>query len=369
MEQEELRIIISGGGTGGHVFPAIAIAKAIKKLEPNAQILFVGALGKLEMEKVPKAGFPIKGLWISGFHRKLTLRNLMFPFKLISSLVRSWIILKQFKPHVAVGVGGFASGPILEMAYRQNIPTLIQEQNSYAGVTNRLLAKKADKICVAYSNMQRYFPAEKILLTGNPVREDLKVRGNREEAIEYFGFDKGKAVIFVFGGSLGARTINQAMAANFEIIKEQQERIQVLWQAGKLYIEDYEQCETARLPNVTIKQFIDRMDLAYAMSDVVICRAGALTIAELALLGKASVLVPSPNVAEDHQKKNAQAIVDVGGGIMVEDREAAALMVKEAIALLQDQTAKTKIEEAIKQIARPQAAQEIARQVIELARK
>ena len=366
MKRNKIKIIISGGGTGGHVFPAIAIANSIKQLEPKADILFVGAKGKMEMEKVPKAGFPIKGLWISGFHRKLTLRNLMFPLKLISSLLKSWRILRQFKPQVVVGVGGFASGPILEMAFRLGVPSLIQEQNSYAGLTNRLLAKKVSKICVAYPKMEQYFPKSKLIFTGNPVRNELKMKVRRKVACEHFGLDPEKRTIFVFGGSLGAKSINQAMVANRDLINHHSDDIQILWQAGKLYIDQFESSETAQLSNVKIRQFIDRMDLGYAIADVVICRAGALTIAELSLLGKAAVLVPSPNVAEDHQTKNAQAIVDINGGIMVEDAEANVKMIKQAIAILEEEVLKNTVEQQIQTIAKPNAAEDIAKEVIAL---
>ena len=336
-EQKTVKIIISGGGTGGHVFPAIAIADAIKKINPEADILFVGAKDKIEMEKVPKAGYPIKGLWISGFHRKLTLRNLMFPFKLISSLVKAGYIIRSFMPQVAVGVGGFASGPVLDMATRMGIRTLIQEQNSYAGVTNRLLAKKVNRICVAYDRMEKYFPAEKLVLTGNPVRSDLKVApADRAKAYEYYGFDPNKRTICVFGGSLGAKSINEAMAANAKLLAQHPE-VQVLWQAGKLYLDRFRNCATANLPNVQIRDFIDRMDLAYAMADLVICRAGALTIAELCLLGQPAMLIPSPNVAEDHQSKNALALVDKEAAVLLPDQDAEAEIITRALGLLEDE--------------------------------
>ena len=312
-----MKIIVSGGGSGGHVFPAIAIADALKKKDKFIEILFVGAKGKIEMEKVPKAGYEIEGLWISGLQRKLTLRNLSFPFKLISSLWKARGILKRFKPDVVVGVGGFASGPVLEMASRMGIPCLIQEQNSYAGITNRLLAKKVDRICVAYDGMERFFPASKIVHTGNPVRQDLlDLSQKKNEAIAHFGLDPDKKTLLVFGGSLGARTLNEMMDTGYQSIKSLTDT-QVLWQVGKLYEVSFQNSETAQLDHVRLLTFIDRMDLAYAVADVVMCRAGASTISELCLAGKASILIPSPNVAEDHQRKNAEALVSKNAARLV----------------------------------------------------
>ena len=365
-----MKLIISGGGTGGHVYPAIAIADAIKKIMPDADILFVGAKGKLEMEKVPKAGYPIKGLNITGFQRKLTFRNLLFPFKLIFSLIKANKIIRDFKPDIAVGVGGYASGPLLKMAERKNIPTVLQEQNSYPGVTNKLLAKNANKICVAYGGMERFFKKEKIVWTGNPVRADifLNLKNKKEEAYSHFGFDKKKISVFVFGGSLGARTINQAMAASFELLKNNQ-NIQVIWQIGKLYMEEYKNSDTANLPNVTAKVFIDRMDLAYAMADVVIGRAGALTISELCLVGKPAILIPSPNVAEDHQTKNAMALVETNAAVMVKDSEAKEKMIATAIELLNDENKKMELANNIKKLAKPNAAEDIANEIFNVVGK
>ena len=361
-----MRIIISGGGSGGHVFPAIAIANAIKEIQPEAAILFVGAKGKLEMEKVPKAGYPIKGLWISGFHRKLTLRNLLFPFKLFHSLIKAGGIIRQFKPDVVVGVGGFASGPVLEMANRMGVPSLIQEQNSYAGLTNKLLAKKVKKVCVAYDQMDRFFEKEKLELTGNPVRKDLQLsEGKKAKGLAHFGLASNKKTIFMFGGSLGAKSMNEAMAANTEKL-EQAENVQLFWQCGKLYYETYRNCATAQLPNVTITDFVDGMDLAYAMADVVICRAGAITISELCLLGKATVLIPSPNVAEDHQTKNALALVEHEAAVMVKDKDAPIKIVSEALNILNNEKLKQKLEKRIKALAQPDAANKIAREVLKL---
>lgn len=364
-----LRIIISGGGTGGHVFPAIAIAKAIQAIEPKVEILFVGALGKLEMEKVPKAGFPIKGLWISGFQRKLTLRNLLFPVKLLVSLIEALRIVWSFKPDVAVGVGGYASYPTLATAAWLGTPGLIQEQNSYAGVTNKMLKEKVEKVCVAYYQMERYFPAEKIVFTGNPVRQDLLEVGDKKaEALKHFGFASDKPVLVITGGSLGARTLNDAMQANFEKLQAQSE-VQILWQAGKLYIDEFSKSQTAALPGVKIVAFIDQMDLAYAMADVVICRAGALTISELCLLGKPAILIPSPNVAEDHQTKNAMALVEKEAAILVKDKAASVEMIDQALKLLSDQAQMTRLSQQIKTLAKPAAAETIAREVLKLCRK
>ncbi|KAA3633342.1 MAG: undecaprenyldiphospho-muramoylpentapeptide beta-N-acetylglucosaminyltransferase [Bacteroidetes bacterium] len=364
-----MKILISGGGTGGHIFPAIAIADAIKKKNPDVDILFVGAKGKIEMEKVPNAGYPIKGLWISGFHRKLTLRNLMFPVKLLSSMVRSWSIVSRFKPDAVVGVGGFASGPVLEVATRKGIPALIQEQNSYAGVTNKLVSRKADVICVAYENMDRYFPGQKLKLTGNPVRQDLRdIKATKEEALEYFGLKPGKKTLLVFGGSLGARTINEAMAASADMLKQHPD-IQVLWQAGKLYIDEFTQSETAQLPNVQIRPFIDRMDLAYKMADLVACRAGALTISELCLVGKPAILIPFPHAAADHQTKNAMALVEKGAAFLVKDSEAREVFNKLVLNTIEDGPKLKQLGENIKTLAKPDAADTIAEEVIRLAQK
>ena len=367
MNKKLIRVIIGGGGTGGHVFPAISIANAIKKMLPDAEFLFVGANGKIEMEKVPKAGYTIKGLWISGFHRSLTWKNLLFPARLVVSLVRSYGIVRRFKPDVAVGVGGYASWPVLEVASRLGIPTLIQEQNSYAGVTNKLLAKRVDKVCVAYDKMERYFPAGKLLLTGNPVRNDLKLAPERQgEARRKLGLNPTTKTIFVFGGSLGARSINDAMAAQSTLLESVQGEVQVLWQCGKLYWEEFSRSDSAQLPHVHITAFVDGMDMGYAAADVVICRAGALAIAELSLVAKPVVLVPSPNVAEDHQTKNARALVEKNAAILVRDEEAKEQMLSTALDLIRDEGKKAELIRNIGKLARPEAAEDIARAVIEL---
>ena len=367
IDDEPPRIIISGGGTGGHVYPAIAIANEIKRHVPNAEILFVGAKGKLEMEKVPQAGYPIEGLWISGFQRKMTLRNLMFPIKLLNSLWRAWWIVRRFGPDVVVGVGGYASGPVLKMATRRKVPTLIQEQNSHAGVTNRLLAKGASKICVSYDGMERFFPKNKLVLTGNPVRSDIhNISDKREEGLTHFGLEKDKKTIVVVGGSLGARTLNDSMAA--ALPKLQNTDIQVFWQAGKLYIEEFEP-QAEGIDNVKITAFIDRMDLAYAMADVVISRAGALTISELCLVGKPAILVPSPNVSEDHQTANAKALVEKNAAILVKDADAKEKMIDVALELLNDQNKMEELSKNIKALAKPDAARNITQEVFNLIQK
>ncbi|MEO0341736.1 MAG: undecaprenyldiphospho-muramoylpentapeptide beta-N-acetylglucosaminyltransferase [Bacteroidota bacterium] len=365
-KQIKPKIIISGGGTGGHVYPAISIADAIKNIKPEADILFVGAKGKIEMEKVPRAGYPIKGLWISGFHRKLTLRNLMFPIKLVSSLVSAWSILRRFKPNLVIGVGGFASGPVLEVASRMGKPSLIQEQNSYPGITNKLLAKKVNKICVAYDGLERFFPAEKIIQTGNPVRTAFFEKTvDKNEAYRHFGLNPNLKTIFVFGGSLGASSINQAMAANAGKIEGNQ-GVQILWQVGKLYEEKYQESATAKAMNVRMLPFVDRMDLAFAIADLTICRAGAGTISELCLVGQAAILIPSPNVAEDHQTKNAQALVEKLAARLVADRDAKDKIIDEAFELLANEEDLKDLEINIKKLAKPKAAEVIATEALKL---
>lgn len=363
-----MKVIISGGGTGGHVFPAIAIADAIKTIDPVAEILFVGAKGKLEMERVPKAGYPIKGLWISGFQRKLSLQNLLFPLKLASSLLKAGSIIRSFRPDVLVGVGGYASGPTLEMGIRMGIPALIQEQNSFPGITNRLLGKRVDRICVAYEGMQRFFPQDRILLTGNPVRKDLKeLEQKKPEAALHFQLEAGKKTILVMGGSGGALSLNEAMARQTERLAAQPD-VQVLWQAGKWYYERYKDSATAALPQVRLFPFLERMDLAYALADVVACRSGALTISELCLLGKPAVLVPSPNVAEDHQTKNAQAIAGKGGAVLVADDRAVEDLLSQALILLDDGERLAGFSKALKKLARPDADRQIAQAIFKLVK-
>jgi len=358
-----MRIVFSGGGTGGHVYPAIAIADAVRKIKPEAEILFIGANGKLEMEKVPQAGYKIEGLNISGFHRKLTLqnfrRNLSFPFKLIASLWKARSILKRFKPDLAIGVGGYASGPTLEMASRMGVPCLIQEQNSYPGKTNRILAKKVQKICVAYDNMEKYFPKEKLVKTGNPIRNVFFENVNIEQSKRNYKLEQNKKTVLLFGGSLGAKSLNVAVAESFELLKSRED-IQLIWQAGKLYYDTFRESETALLPNVKILPYLEKMEEAYAAADIVISRAGAITISELAAIGKAAILVPSPNVAEDHQTMNAKALSSVGAAILVEDKTINERLFKEAFALIDNVDKVKLLETKIKSIGILDAGKNIA---------
>jgi len=360
-----MKIIISGGGSGGHIYPAIAIANALKE-KGVEDILFVGAKDKIEMDKVPKAGYPIEGLWISGFHRQRKWRNITFPLKLVSSLWKAKKIIDKFKPDVVVGVGGFASGPVLKLAQMKNIPTLIQEQNSYPGITNKLLAKNATRICVAYDNMTNYFEKEKIRITGNPVRKDLlNLDGLKNEAISYFDLDQNKKTLLIFGGSLGARSINEAIAHQSELIQNLKD-VQLLWQVGKIYYDEYKDSSISSLTNVKILPFIDRMDLAYSAADVIICRAGALTISEISLVGKPSVFVPSPNVAEDHQTKNAQALTDKNAAVLVADKDANEKMLPRAVELLNDIESQKSLRENLLKLGKPDARDIIAEEILKL---
>lgn len=369
MSNKNKRIIISGGGTGGHVFPAISIANALKAIDPEIDLLFVGAKGKMEMEKVPAAGYPIIGLPIMGFQRKLSVKNVQVLFKLAYSLFKARKIIKDFKPSVVVGVGGYASGPVLRIAANAGIPTLIQEQNSYAGVTNRILAKKAQKICVAYENMKRFFPESKICLTGNPVRQDLEnVTQKRDEAFTFFELDKYQKTILVLGGSLGARTINQALLDNLGKIGAS--GVQIIWQTGSRYFNEVSaQVKGRNIQNVKVLDFISRMDLAYAAADLVISRAGACTISEICLVGKPSILVPSPNVAEDHQTKNAQALFDRDAARMIIDSEAASRLVDVALFHVNNGQLLTKLSENASKMAFQNSAKKIAEEVIKLMNK
>lgn len=362
---KKLKILVTGGGTGGHIFPAIAIADAIKSIAPDTEFLFVGANGKMEMERVPQAGYKIEGLNVAGFQRRFTWKNLSFPFKLITSLLKARRIVRRFKPDAVVGTGGYASGPVMQAAQRAGIPTFIQEQNSYAGVTNKLLGKGATAICVAYDHMEQFFPAEKIVFTGNPVRKDiLKLDGKREEGIRHYGLDSGKKTIAIIGGSLGARTLNQAMGENTALLAAHPE-IQVLWQCGKFYEHEYTNSDTAKLPNVHIRAFIDRMDLLYAAADMVVSRAGALSVSELCIVGKPAILVPSPNVAEDHQTKNALALVEKGAARLIRDGDAVEKMLPEALVILENEPMAFGLSESIRQLGRPNAAETIARKVLD----
>ncbi len=363
---QPLRIIVSGGGTGGHIFPAIAIANAIKILRPDAEFLFVGAKGKMEMEKVPAAGYKIEGLWISGFQRKLTLSNLAFPFKLISSLVKARKILNTFKPVAVIGTGGFASGPMLQVAAKKGIVTLIQEQNSYPGITNKILAKSVNRICVAYSGMEKYFPKEKILLTGNPIRQDItNLEGKRDRGLETFGLCSDKKTILVIGGSLGARTINESILKSLEVFDKN--NIQLVWQTGKGFYDIARQA-IAKFENKGIKafDFIQKMDYAYAVADIVVSRAGASSVSELCLVKKPSILVPSPNVAEDHQTKNAMALVTYNATLLIKDSEAREALCNEIISLINDPEQCSKLSANIARLALKDSANVIANEVLRL---
>lgn len=363
------RIIISGGGTGGHVFPAISIANAIRAKRADAEILFVGALGKIEMEKVPQAGYKIIGLDIKGLQRKLSFDNLKFPFRLMKSLWKSKKILKEFKADVAVGVGGYASGPLLYMASKSNIPYVIQEQNSYPGITNKLLAKNASKICVAYDGMDQFFPKENLMFTGNPVRAELmQVKDLRAKAIEFFGLDANKKTILITGGSLGARTLNQGMM-NF-VGEVNASGVQFLWQTGRFYYSTIVENATSKFnEGVRIFEFISNMDMAYAVADLIIARAGAGTISELCLVAKPVVLVPSPNVAEDHQTKNAMALVKEKAAVLVEDKKAIQEMIPTALSLLKDEKQLQTLASNIEKLAMPNAANVIADEVLKLVKR
>jgi len=367
MSQQSLNILISGGGTGGHIFPALAIAEAIRTQRPGARFLFVGARGRMEMERVPAAGYPIEGLWISGLQRRMSLSNLAFPFKIIHSLVHARRILRRFRPAVAVGVGGYASAPALWMASRMGIPTLIQEQNSFPGIANRILARTADIICVAYEGMDRYFPASAIRLTGNPVRHTvLPHQGKRAEALQHFGLSGNSPVLLSIGGSLGARTMNEAIAAGLDTIHEA--GIQLIWQTGKAFIGEAERL-AAPYPGIRPYAFIQRMDLAYSLADLVVSRAGAIAIAELSAAGMPSILVPSPNVTEDHQTKNALALVQKGAALMIRDAEAQTQLVPGMIELAQQSEKRRELAGAIKNLAHPDADRLIATLALELAER
>lgn len=364
---KQLKIIFSGGGTGGHIFPAVAIANEVKKLVPDAEILFVGALGKMEMEKVPAAGYKIIGIPIAGFQRKFTFSNFKLPFLIIKSLLITKKIIKEFKPDAVVGTGGYASGPLLKAATANNIPSLIQEQNSYAGITNKLLSKKVSKICVAYEGMDKFFPKEKLLLTGNPVRQDIKnVDEKRNESFSYFKLDSSKKTILVVGGSLGAKAINEAIGLGLDYFADN--NIQLLWQTGKIYFETAKkQSEKFQNKNIIVVDFISRMDLAYALADVVISRAGAGAISELCIVQKPCILIPLPTAAEDHQTKNAMALVNKGAAILIKDTEADKTLVDSAIQLIKNINEQEKLKLNIKQLAFSNSANHIAKEVLKLA--
>ena len=363
----ELRVIISGGGTGGHIFPAVSIANAVKALRPDAKILFVGALGRMEMQRVPAAGYEIIGLPIQGFDRKNLLKNFKVLYKIWKSQRMAKKIIKDFRPQVAVGVGGYASGPTLNMAAAKGIPCLLQEQNSYAGVTNKLLAKKAAKICVAYEDMERFFPAEKIMMTGNPVRQQLlDTTISHEDAVRSFGFDPTKKVVLIVGGSLGARTLNESVLQHLDHIRKSD--VQFIWQTGKFYsAEISERLKGQDIPNLTVTDFISDMGVAYKAADLVVSRAGAGSISEFCLLGKPVILVPSPNVAEDHQTKNAMALVNKAAALYVKDAEADKILLPLAIDTAKDDAKLQSLHENILKMALPDSADIIAKEVIKLS--
>ena len=367
--KKEYRIIISGGGTGGHIFPALSIADAIKAKHPDAKILFVGADNRMEMQRVPDAGYEIVGLPIAGFDRKNMLKNIKVLWKIFKSQRMAKKIIKEFAPHAAVGVGGYASGPTLKMAASMGIPTLIQEQNSYAGVTNKILSKHAKMICVAYDGMERFFPKEKIILTGNPVRKNLlDMRGSRKEAMKTMGLDENKKCVLIVGGSLGARSINEGIIANIEKIRANSD-IQFIWQTGKLYFEEMKKRadELGKPKNLTITDFVSNMASALSAADIVVSRAGAGSISEFALLGKAVILVPSPNVSEDHQTKNAMALVDKDAAIYVADANVKEELIDKAVETVHDRMKIELLETNILKMGKPDAASEIADEVLKLA--
>ncbi len=362
---DNYRFIVSGGGTGGHIYPAIAIANQLKEMYPNAEFLFVGAKDRMEMEKVPQAGYIIQGLWISGLQRKLTLKNILFPFKLISSLLKANSIVKKFKPDVVIGTGGFASGPLLRMAASKNIPCVLQEQNSYAGITNKLLANKVKKICVAYDGMERFFPANKIVKTGNPVRKDLvEMKVSKEEALAFFGLKPEKPVLLILGGSLGAKRINMLVKEQLSLFSSLD--VQIVWQCGKLYYDEYKSYQTK---DVLVFDFLNKMDFAYAAADVIISRAGAGSVSELSIVGKPVVFIPSPNVAEDHQTKNAMAYTDKDAAVLIKEKDLEANFKTVFKELLSNKERQLELGKNIKKQALPNATKNIALEVEKLIKK
>lgn len=361
-------MIVSGGGTGGHIFPALAIANEFRERYPQSEILFVGAKGRMEMTRVPEAGYKIIGLWISGLQRRFTLSNLLFPVKVVASYFRAASILKSFRPDAVVGTGGYASGPVLMAATRGGIPSLIQEQNSFAGLANKQVAAKVNRICVAYEGMDKYFPREKVVLTGNPVRKDLlHLEGKRTEGLRHFGFDDDNKTLLVLGGSLGARTINESILAGIEKLIDA--RVQVIWQTGKnYYLACKERVSVYNTSRMRINDFIREMDLAYAAADVVVSRSGALAVSELCIARKPCILVPSPNVAEDHQRKNAEALTTRGAAVMVTDQEAIDRLVDEALKLMFDERRAEELARNIAKLARPNATSDIVDEIEKLVR-
>lgn len=361
--EKKLKFIISGGGTGGHIYPAIAIANELKYRFHDAEFLFVGAKDKMEMQKVPQAGYTIKGLWISGIQRKITIKNVLFPFKLASSLLNSYRLIKQFKPDVVIGTGGFASGAVLKVASRLKVPTVIQEQNSYPGITNKLLAKNANVICVAYEGLEKFFPKEKLVITGNPVRQDLlEIDEKRLQGLTYFELDTTKRTILVLGGSLGARRINQLIASEIDFLA--QLGVQIIWQCGKLYFDEYNHFNTKE--NVHVFAFIDKMDFAYAAADVIISRSGASSVSELCIVGKPTIFIPSPNVSEDHQTKNAQAISDKKAAIIIKEKDLEQDFKNVFADLISNDEKQAKLSKKIYKLALPNATNEIVNEIEKL---
>ena len=369
MSRTNHRFIVSGGGTGGHIFPALSIAEGLRSRFPGSEILFVGALGKMEMEKVPAAGFPIVGLPVAGFHRGEIWRNLTFVPKLVASIWKARSVVRRFRPDCVIGVGGYASGPVLLVSTQMGIPTLLQEQNSYAGVTNKWLGRKANKICVAYRDMDRFFPCEKIVFTGNPIRKGLVgLVQKSDESLRIFGLDPEKPVVLVVGGSLGARTLNNAIRGSMDLIRASE--VQFIWQTGKIYYHEIKgEMDANPAENVHQLEFIQRMDLAFAAADLVISRAGAGTISELCVVGKPVILVPSPNVAEDHQTANAKALADQGAAVLIKDSETKERLVKEALALVMDKLKLNELAANIMKMGTPDATRDIVEVVASLLRK
>jgi UDP-N-acetylglucosamine--N-acetylmuramyl-(pentapeptide) pyrophosphoryl-undecaprenol N-acetylglucosamine transferase len=359
------KFILSGGGTGGHIYPAVAIANELKRRHPNAEFLFVGAKDRMEMEKVPNAGYKIEGLWISGLQRKLTFRNLMFPFKVISSLIKAGSIVKKFNPDLVIGTGGFASGPLLKRASGMGVPCVLQEQNSFAGITNKLLAQKSKKICVAYDGMEQFFPIDKIVKTGNPVREDLiRMSATQKEALTFFELDTAASTLVILGGSLGARRINQLIEKKLSFFKEL--GIQLVWQCGKLYYEEYKKHQSN---HVKVFDFLNRMDFAYAAADFVISRAGAGSVSELCIVGKPVIYIPSPNVAEDHQTKNAMALVRKDAALMVKEDDLTSQFESIFSALFKDEEKQKVLGVNCKKMAMPNATKDIVDEIEKLLKK
>ena len=360
---KNLKFILSGGGTGGHIYPALAIANKLKERFPETEFLFVGAQDKMEMQKIPQSGYKIEGLWIAGLQRNFSLSNLLFPIKVISSLLKARAVIKKFKPNVVIGTGGFASGPVLQMANLMNIPTVIQEQNSYPGITNKLLSKKANSICVAYENLERFFPKNKIILTGNPVRQDiLQIDAKQSEAISYFNLDANKKTVLILGGSLGSRRINQLIEKELSFFTSN--NLQVFWQCGTFYMQDYKRF--SEIENVQVVSFIDRMDLIYAAADFIISRAGASSVSELCLVGKPTIFIPSPNVAEDHQTKNARAVANKNGALIIKESDLDEKFETQFNKLIHDEKLQIQLSENIKKLGKPNATNDIVNQIIKL---